>query len=245
MTNIDKALKIAADLRFAYMAYPYTGNIGSPAHFKQQPGYNQDRHKLLFCWSSATKEARVAADLLMRFKGEIKSGAMAIDGEKLRRPNIDDNLAIQLMSRAHDWTSYTPNKADKVVREIVKFLSGEKYNIIIKGTAEIVKASRISSKKEAYNVIIKLSELTKLRGKQSGLEKGLFGSLENWSREQAFGSMFPEELKNLRKSTGQKITQQLVANELGITLRQYSRYEHGQTPVPQKVIDVINDLLKP
>lgn len=240
MTDIQNTMKSAARLKAMYLQHPYTGNNRAPERYRRRPEYYDERHRLIVQWSSSSKEARVTAELSMRFEGLIDDAPLAIDGEKLPRPKVDGVMALRLLCQTISWAKLVPNKASDVAKDILTLLSHEKYKIPAHTPADVIAKYEIPTKQAAYEVTQALIKLQKTKSRRRSLEKGLLEALGLWTQRLAYGAKLPEDLKKLRKSKAK--TQQEIADILDITLRQYARYEHGGTPVPDEVVTAVENL---
>lgn len=240
MTDMQNTMKSAARLKAMYLQHPYTGNNRAPERYQCRPEYYNERHRLIVQWSSSSKEARVAAELSMRFEGLIDDAPLAIDGEKLRRPTVGDYVALRLLCQTVSWCSCALQRVTDLEKDILSFLDGEGYDIQEFTYSDVLPLYEIPSKLVAYQVSKRLIKMQRMKVRPTRLENDLLEILHTWNSRQAFGAMLPKKLKKLRKS--KRKTQQDIADILDITLRQYARYEHGGTPVPDDVVTAIEKL---
>ena len=164
----------------------------------------------------------------------------AVDGVTLSAELIDAQEGAAFISSMQSWNNFDPNMAEEIASDIRQDLMHAGCNMANLCEEDIIAAFPIETKLEANLVAKKLQELSDINALETTLFRGLLRALTNWIESGAKAAMPPPELIEFRKNLGHAQTE--MAEAIGISPRQYIRYENGETRISGKMAKKIKAL---
>ena len=158
---------------------------------------------------------------------------LAIDGVELPVKQIDPQAGMAFLSSIQPWSTLSPEMADGVAQEIRQDLLRASLNMNNISEEDIIAAFPIETKLEVNAITQKLQNLSDGDETNNPLFKGLLRAVSKWTNNRAAAAMAPSELIKIRKDLG--YTQADMVKAIGISLRQYIRYEMGGTRISDKM----------
>ncbi|MEG3619495.1 helix-turn-helix transcriptional regulator [Magnetovibrio sp. PR-2] len=195
-------------------------------------------------WNKLPHPIGAMAKLIWVYRRHQNGEAVSREIEKIDVHPLRWDEALMVLAGQHDWWKYSEIQAKELGTEIKCVLEQSVKDAPSIDLTTIVSNRIVSTPQEANMIIQRLLKRDRAQAQRSALDLGLTEALANWSNYKAHGFLMPEQLKAIRKSPPLNLTQEAMAREIGMTLRQYVKYEAGTTPIPDDKVERIRTLIE-
>ena len=208
----------------------------------RREGVKNEFRRRLKVWQGQPKAVLSAAHLLIKCSDNVHGHPQDVDvSDALNTlPSLTD--AASILSNCLDWHCMSVDQAEQMAQDIRVKLWRNVCCCHDLSTHDIIASYQVWSKHTAALISSKLVDLHKNSEMGGDLAMGLLLALDKWNQIQWYGEVRPDDLIKLRESyrprnpsEPKKISQAFMAESLGISRRQYIRYESGETPVSNEM----------
>ena len=195
-------------------------------------------------WAKARPPIGAMAKLICMYHCFVNEEPIEKHIDKIDFPPLPLETALAVLSTLHDWWGYSDKEMKKTSSTIRVVLKRYLQTVPRITDHQIISSRIILNANEANLIIQRMLERDELKKKRGPYDLGLLKSLSRWSEYRAHGLIKPDELRTIRKAPPLQYTQEQMARALGMTLRQYTKYEAGTCPIPDDKAYKIRGMIK-
>ena len=165
-----------------------------------------------------------------------------LDGRELRaevQSRLSFEAALTVLSSQHQWHTYKWLDVVRGYRSVRQVLKVYGYGHRSLTLADLIMAHVVRNDTKADELIQTLHIKRHNYDDRGPMALALFEVLKRWSSYNTHGPLAPVDIKKLRFSlkvegTNTIVTQPLMAEMVGLSVRQFKKYECGDLPIPDQ-----------